>query len=112
MVDRREVGGALRAPPDRVGELLGRTRSRQGADLWSDARAGLEQPGFVQRQRGAEVREMLVAVGRADQHRLEGELARPVRLVAGQAARDRFRELLVHGSHAFLLPWTLRARPS
>jgi hypothetical protein len=29
-----------------------------------------------------------------------------------QAARDRFRELLVHGSHAFLLPWTLRARPS
>jgi hypothetical protein len=31
---------------------------------------------------------------------------------AEQAARDRFRELRVHGSHAFLLPWTLRAHPS
>jgi hypothetical protein len=31
---------------------------------------------------------------------------------AEQAACDRLGELLVHGSHAFLLPWTLRASSS
>jgi hypothetical protein len=33
MIHRREVGGALRASPDRVGKLFGRTRSRLGATL-------------------------------------------------------------------------------
>ena len=94
VIDGGEVGGALRAPRERLGEGLDRARPHQGGGLAVEA-VGVEVPGFVDGDAAEERDPVRVGVVHRDLERTEGELARSRGLVArdhvGDVVRDEHR---------------------